>query len=177
MAATTKQIEFARDLYRTIRDERVADQSVLDEMTARVNAYSEDTPKDFSDNVISWAIEQRDSLPRAPKQGDREVKVEDGRYAIDYGNGVVKFFRVNTPDEGKWAGYTFVKEQASDELYPVKDRERRETILDLIAQDPEEAARLYGTELGVCGICGRTLTDPESRAFGVGPVCRENRGW
>jgi len=32
---------------------------------------------------------------------------------------------------------------------------------------------LYGTELGECGVCGRTLTDEKSRAYGIGPVCRE----
>lgn len=33
------------------------------------------------------------------------------------------------------------------------------------------AAALYGQELGHCGLCGRELTDDESRAAGIGPVC------
>src|SRR5882762_8199120 len=42
-------------------------------------------------------------------------KVPAGRYAIDYGNGVVKFFKVDVPEKGKWTGYTFVKRVAGDE--------------------------------------------------------------
>jgi hypothetical protein len=31
----------------------------------------------------------------------------------------------------------------------------------------------YGMLIGKCGVCGRTLTDEESRANGIGPVCAE----
>jgi hypothetical protein len=34
-----------------------------------------------------------------------------------------------------------------------------------------EAAASLGAHLGVCVICGATLTDPESVARGIGPVC------
>lgn len=30
----------------------------------------------------------------------------------------------------------------------------------------------YGKETGVCGVCGITLTNPESIALGIGPICR-----
>lgn len=29
----------------------------------------------------------------------------------------------------------------------------------------------YGRRTGVCGCCGRTLTDPKSIAAGIGPIC------
>lgn len=103
-------------------------------------------------------------------------EVPAGRYAILYPNAegrkVLKFFHVDKPTEGRWVGYTFVKEQASDDLYPVKDRARREDILATIAEDPREAIVRYGREIGKCGVCGRTLTEEESRAYGIGPVCR-----
>src|SRR5882762_5721631 len=63
----------------------------------------------------------------------KAATVPDGRYAIDHSNGVVKFYVVNTPTEGKWAGYTFVKVQASDEEWPVRNRQEREAILARIA--------------------------------------------
>lgn len=101
----------------------------------------------------------------------KAASVPAGRYALDNGNGSVRFYRVDVPTEGKWAGYTFVKVQASDDEFNVKNRTEREAILARIAVDPQAASRLYGTELGVCGVCGRTLTNDESRAAGIGPVC------
>lgn len=94
-----------------------------------------------------------------------------GRYAVEI-NGVVKFYKVDIPTEGRWAGFTFVKVQASDDLYPVKGASR-EIVLDAIAEDPREAMLRYGREIGRCGHCGRTLTDAESRAYGIGPICRQ----
>ncbi len=97
--------------------------------------------------------------------------VPAGRYAIRGTDGVVKFYVVDKPTEGKWAGCTFVDQQAGDDLHPVKDRARRTDILAAIGVDPLSASRLYGTELGRCGVCNRTLTDPDSIAAGIGPVC------
>lgn len=98
-------------------------------------------------------------------------KVPAGRYAIDYGNGVVKFFKVDVPVKGKWTGYTFVKRVAGDDEWPVRDYGQRSNILTTIGEDVLKASKLYGTKIGACGVCGRTLTDPESRAAGIGPIC------
>ena len=114
--------------------------------------------------------------PTAPRRQVAPLpEVPEGRYALRV-DGVVKFYVVDQPTEGKWAGWTFVKVQASDDLFPVKGEARR-PILEAIAQDPAAAAALYGHELGVCGVCNRTLTDEESRARGIGPVCAQKRGW
>lgn len=106
--------------------------------------------------------------------GGKELPFPAGRYAIltpDEGeDGKLHFFHVDAPDEGRWKGYVFVKEQASDNLYPVKGR-RGARVIEWIAEDPETAMLTYGRELGKCGHCGRTLTDEESRARGIGPIC------
>lgn len=47
--------------------------------------------------------------------------------------------------------------------------DRLESMTDAEVVD---AARLFGQELGSCGRCGRSLTDDESRAVGIGPICR-----
>lgn len=91
-------------------------------------------------------------------------------------DGVVKFYRVDRPEDGKWAGWTFVKVQASDDYWAVKGQAAR-TVLEAIAADPRAASIRYGHELGVCGICHRTLTDEDSRARGIGPVCASKAGW
>lgn len=103
-----------------------------------------------------------------------KVEVASGHYALVTG-GVVKFYEVNNVTEGKWAGYTFVNAQASDDHYKV-GREASARILAEIALNPEAAMKLYGVELGKCGHCGRTLTS-DWRKVGIGPVCNKKMGW
>jgi DNA polymerase-3 subunit epsilon len=97
------------------------------------------------------------------------TSVPEGRYAIRAEDNTVGFFLVQK-GTGKWDGYTFLKRQAGDEELPVKGAARGQ-IMAAIEKNPKAAAVLYGTELGVCGLCGKALTDPESRAVGIGPVC------
>lgn len=112
-------------------------------------------------------------LPAKPVAAAQKVEgeVPAGRYALRI-DGVVKFYRLDRPTEGRWAGYVFLKAQASDDLWPVKNTMEKARILGLIAQDTLAAERLYGMELGRCSRCGRTLTDETSRAYGIGPDCR-----
>lgn len=94
------------------------------------------------------------------------------------GENKVRFFRVDAPQRGKWAGAVFLKEQAGDDLYPVKPVAREENIINALLGNVKAALKRYGLELGSCGICGRTLTDEESRALGIGPVCAAKAmGW
>lgn len=95
-----------------------------------------------------------------------------GHYAYTFSNGVTRFFRIDVPTKGKWKGYTFVKRQAGDDYLPMSPGQRA-TILSLIEQNPEAASALYGQKIGRCGVCHRTLTDEDSRARGIGPVCAD----
>lgn len=45
------------------------------------------------------------------------------------------------------------------------------------AADPKSAAIAYGRKFGCCSICKRELSDPESIAAGIGPVCSARFGW
>jgi Family of unknown function (DUF6011) len=103
-----------------------------------------------------------------------QANVEAGWYALQEAEGVVKFYKVDRPTEGKWKGYTFLSAQASDEFYPIKNKSLKAGILEAIALDSQAAMALYGREIGRCGKCNRTLTDEESRAYGIGPKCRSN---
>ena len=47
----------------------------------------------------------------------------------------------------------------------------REQALAFILQDLRRHSVAYGHLTGSCGVCGRRLTDPESVALGIGPVC------
>ena len=43
--------------------------------------------------------------------------------------------------------------------------------------DPQGASLLFGQALGICGVCGRSLTTKESRERGIGPKCARTKGW
>jgi hypothetical protein len=43
---------------------------------------------------------------------------------------------------------------------------------DSIALNPESYFATMGQQCGLCMICGRTLTDDESKRLGYGPICR-----
>jgi len=117
----------------------------------------------------------RAEVLRVQDAGDDQLMVNDGRYAIVMTD-KLRFFKVNTPTEGRWAKMTFVNEVfGGGRRDPVRNRQFRQTVLQAIADDSDALAR-YGQELGECGVCGRELTDEQSRAIGIGPVCREKLG-
>jgi hypothetical protein len=66
--------------------------------------------------------------------------------------GKESFFRVSKPTDGRWEGYTFLSIQASDDFYPIKDKQRREIIFSEILKDPINAMNEYGIRLGRCGV-------------------------
>jgi hypothetical protein len=89
------------------------------------------------------------------------------------------------PATGKNAGSLYVK---ADSVYVGKITSGRflctrecsdETQTRVIATlaNPKESAIAYGRETGSCSCCGRELTDPESVAAGIGPVCAGKYGW
>lgn len=108
------------------------------------------------------------------------VRVEDliaGTYALYHKvEGKIYHFQVDKPTKGRWAGYTFLSRVTGDNALPIRDRKQREQILNAIARNPIEAAALFGTTTGTCGICHRQLTVEESVERGIGPVCYAKLG-
>jgi hypothetical protein len=105
---------------------------------------------------------------------DQLPDVPAGHYAVNSltGNNDLDFFRVDRPEEGQWAGRTFVKRIVGGHpARPVRGTTMRQA-LDAIGAAGFDAARtLFGTELGRCWKCNKTLTDDLSRAVGIGPEC------
>ena len=136
-------------------------------------------PGTMTGNEASAEITRLYGIPR-PKPSGKSfagmdiTDIKEGRYAIEV-DGVVKFYKVDKPTEGRWSGYCFVKIQASDDLYPVRGAGAK-AVLAAIAVDPQAAMLRYGRELGSCGHCGRTLTNEDSRRLGIGPVCLGKMG-
>lgn len=175
-AASPPQLDYIRDL-------------IIDRDTDRLTEEQRDWLENWFGQTrlnrgqASRIIDALKMLPPSHKVGTviptgQWAKVPTGRYAVeDPADGVLKFYKVNRPTEGKWAGYTFLDVQASDELHPIKNRRKKDDILSLILRDPQAAMLRYGIELGKCGHCGRTLTNELSREIGIGPICRAKMDW
>lgn len=164
--ASVAQINYINNLL----DKRVVDPKFglsVEEIRARASELS-------MAKASEW-INKLKRLPYAPKEDEEAAgvwtEVPAGRYAIENAEGVLRFYVVDRPDRGRWAGYTFLSVMASDELHPIKDHSAKYVILQQIEADPMAALTRYGREIGVCGVCGRTLTNEDSRAAGIGPVC------
>lgn len=91
------------------------------------------------------------------------------------------------PDSGKNPGAIYVKDGvvyvgkiAEGQFSPARafyDKPDTLARMQLIAADPSAAARAHGIQTGLCSCCGRTLTDPNSIARGIGPICAERFGF
>ncbi len=117
----------------------------------------------------------------------KQWTMPEGRYALRIARGgpqendhVWCFYQVDKPTEGRWTGYTFIKRligspgtYRKENMAPAE----RNKVLDLIENDPNKAMTDYGLQSGVCGKCGSPLTNPESLARGIGPICLGKMGW
>lgn len=163
--ASTKQIDFILNLL----SER------------EMPAPSDETLADITKAEASQWIGELLDTPKPVKAVAEIVApiVPAGRYAlkvIDFeeGQNDIRFYKIDAPTEGRWAGRVFVKLLASDEQHPVRNPK---AILEAIAADVEGALALYGIEIGRCGACNRTLTNKVSRDRGLGADCAQRLGF
>lgn len=180
-AATEKQLAFLRSL--------LAERTGVEAAEAIRSSLNADREAGtLGKRQVSKAIESLLKIERAPKApvahvpGNAPIDLLDalpaGRYFV-----ADTFVRVDRPSKGSFEGFVFVKRQAhpDDEgirfalLNPkartVKVDDGFRHVLDALLADPAAAAVEYGHRTGSCCICGRTLTDPESIAAGIGPIC------
>lgn len=164
--ATTKQETFIEDLLSQV--ELTDDQSR--EAWARLErGLTATTASRWIDRLLELRKQAKSQAPERVRPQMPDVPA--GRYAVEGDDGELRFYRVDRPTEGRWAGYTFVRVQASDDLHRLPSRATEAGVLRKIAEDVRGAAIRYGREIGCCSRCGRTLTNNISRELGIGPVC------
>ena len=74
--------------------------------------------------------------------------------------------------------YDYLGKVVKATFYPTREcKEHHKDALYAIAENPLEAAIKYGRLTGNCACCGRTLTDKNSVAAGIGPICAEKFGF
>lgn len=155
---------------------------------ANLPRLPDDHRSHFTKHSISEAINDAkiDAAAANPKpSGSRHFKAADhptiaaGYFAIPSltGNQDLDFFQIDTPTEGNWEGFLFVKRVLGGGHDSVRtERVQRATaeqvLMVLLPPFAQQAAKeRFGQEIGRCGCCGRTLTNDESRARGIGPDC------
>lgn len=118
---------------------------------------------------------------------DKRTNKQIARFAIESPeDSKLRFLVVEMIDDSgsQWDGWTFVKVNASDEqhklghwrpgtkqTYKGVSHTLIRSLASLDVDGLYEAMVRYGHEIGSCGVCGRTLTDEQSRAAGIGPIC------
>lgn len=133
---------------------------------------------------VSAKIAFLNTLPRKPGAettgGQTKYDMPEARYALKGEDGVWRFYQVDKPDKGRWAGYVFIKQligapgQYRKEVPPAH---RRHALLRDIEKDYKQAMIDYGLQSNECGKCHSPLTNTESRARGIGPKCAGKMGW
>lgn len=101
---------------------------------------------------------------------------EKGYYAVQLPDPVTaemtwQFYRVT--ESRQQPGRRFIVRQHGDMLKQIDSSERLKISL-IINADPKTRQADYGKQIGRCGKCGKTLTDPMSISFGIGPECRKS---
>lgn len=105
---------------------------------------------------------------------NRYAIIEPGHYATKSltGNNDYDFWRVDRPDEGTYAGKTFVKRVIGGKPSVNVNRPTKFAALEaILTEGIDVCGQRYGVELGQCRRCNRHLTDQVSRAAGIGPDC------
>lgn len=125
-------------------------------------------------NTAAKLAPKFDALPvidgQLPTKLDKNGKPMPLYYALGSDEDT-KFYRIKT---GRKPGFYFVDVQASDEFHPIRNAgTKAEIVKAIIDAGAENCMGRYGQLIGACGRCNTTLTDPESRAYGIGPDCRK----
>lgn len=112
--------------------------------------------------------------------------IRKGRYCVELGANMRKFFKVDPDWKGKkYKGATVISSQHSESfkvclvLWPdgthtILRNDGLDQCLLMIAADPYTCKIRYGQEMGTCCNCGKKLTDDRSRWYGIGPECEKD---
>ena len=180
--ATEKQQNFASAL--------IAERVPLHEQQVWRNIADGCNKEDMSKVITALKARPRPqppSTPTAPRESTIDPLIPGSHYALPHPDtGVLGFFEVKRPKTGQWAGRTFASRlvgSPGDYLRYRLDTRQQATLSRLLMADtvttddgrelngPEAGAYRYAKEHRVCAVCHAPLTDPVSRARGLGPVC------
>jgi hypothetical protein len=163
--------EAQRNFIRKLRDERNLNDERMSEAQREyllADDFSE-MLKGHADAAIKLLLK----LDKKRKVNDKPVQVSQP--IADGHSSKASYYFIVDPIDGKEKFVTvWMSVRASDDMYPVTNPEHRNAMIQAIGKDPVQAMNAYGEKLGICGRCGRTLTDRDSRLRGIGPICAQH---
>ena len=115
----------------------------------------------------------RAALARAVESGLKKPKLRCGPVRFDWPRAGTKnpgCIYVVEPESDTYLG-KITPAGVFEPTFRCSEDQRR-AVMD-VAADPLSAAVSHGKQTGACACCGRELSDPESIARGIGPVCAE----
>jgi hypothetical protein len=106
-------------------------------------------------------------------------QIPDGYYATPSrtGNNDIDFWKVEREEDGKWAGWTFVKRvlgggsEGSTRLIKIRMPEQRLALTAIAQYGIEDSRILYGDKMERCTACNLALTNDLSRERRMGKDC------
>lgn len=163
---TIKQVEFIKQLITRTEDP----DNVAEALLAFEDALHGLDRAGASEHIDTLLARQRARRTTEDRKFD-PTTVPAGRYALTAG-GETAFYQVDRPTKGRWDGWTFVNliHAGGDRIRQIKGGERGK-VLARLSINPTSYSTQYGQHTGTCGVCSRLLSDPESVARGIGPVC------
>lgn len=188
--ATEKQFTFIVNLAAK-KEYPVAGQTteeafILERLFDATTGSGKDLFKGEASDVIQYLLERPDKAKEAdganwPTDQPDAAAVPAGRYALEGSDGIVRFYKVDRPEKGKWAGYTFTKSLIGGIGHWQEQGLRKDAsagiIRDIAAVGSEVSARLFGQKAKQCGNCMSPLSNVQSRAAGYGQDCAAKHGW
>jgi len=168
---TIKQVEFMNSL--------IAQKEIPEGFPVLPNSPNRGDVSKQIEALLKLPVKKQAAPPAATQP---EKTIPAGRYAVTGNDNTTDFYQVNHGKPGtKWEGVIFVDlltgAPGGFNRTPIYSKAAKNCIIDKIAANPEAALRRFGIELGICGICGSPLTNPESIAYGIGAKCREKVGF
>jgi hypothetical protein len=121
-------------------------------------------------SATSVTAEQGIEIAKRRNERDEVPAIPEGHYAVATDAGHLAFYRVRV--NGR-SGFVTVELQTSEEFQKLPWAQTKTILRKIDAVGALEAAKTYGRELKICGKCYRPLTNPESRALGIGPDCKK----
>ena len=147
--------------------------------------FSEGDLKSMERRQVSTLIESLKKAPRrdksngatSPNQGFDDIP--DGRYAIQWRsikNAGWKFYQVKHGHTRVFVDL-LIGSPGEYRKTSLRGADVNTVLHEIRDITPRQASINFGLESETCGVCSSPLTNAESIALGIGPVCRNKMGW